>query len=324
MFGIIDNASGHFVGSTRYLSIDVEHSGIEIGYTFVSPDFQRSHINSNCKLLLMTHAFEVLGAVRVQLRTHKNNQKSRNAISRLGMKFEGILRAHRLLSTGEYRDTVLFSMLREEWPEAKNQLLNKIVGHHATQKKVKLTIAQDIKTLIEESPLAQVMIASNDNLYDQIVYLPLQLDTQRQVLTGHMSVNNKLAWLMENSPTVTVVFQGDDAYVSPLLHEKQVVPTWNYRRLHLSGKFCFLPPCDNESTVKKQVEQLEGSDWQFDDQPAKLMASMLAHIRCFEITIERLDKHFKLSANKPKSVRRSIANELMASGQLSLAQAHFD
>ena len=126
MFAIIDNASGVFVGSTRYCSIDTENSAIEIGFTFINEKFQRSHINSNSKLLLLTHAFEILGAVRVQLRTHEKNQKSRNAISRLGATFEGILRSHRLLSTGDYRNTALFSLLNDEWPDAKVNLQNKI------------------------------------------------------------------------------------------------------------------------------------------------------------------------------------------------------
>lgn len=324
MFGIIDNASGRFVGSTRYLSIDTDNSAIEIGYTFVNPEFQRSHINSNCKLLLITHAFEVLGAVRVQLRTHQKNQKSRNAISRLGMRYEGVFRSYVLLSTGEYRDTVFFSMLRDEWPAAKARLIDKIAGRVEQQTTGVVEIEKDVQALIEEFPLAQVMIASNDNLHDQIVYLPLQLDAQRQVLTGHMSVDNKLAWLMENSPRVTVVFQGDDAYISPLVHEKQVVPTWNYRRVHISGKFSFLPSSDNAERVKQQVMQFEGDDWRLDEQPTALMQSMLTHIRCFDIAIERLDKQFKLSCKKSKAVRESIASRLMADGQLSLAKAHSD
>jgi len=324
MFGIIDNASGQFVGSTRYCTIDVENSGIEIGYTFVNPQFQRSNINSNAKLLLLTHAFETLGAVRVQLRTHEKNQKSRNAISRLGLKFEGILRHHRLLSTGEYRDTALFSLLRSEWLQAKSNLEDKIAMRNQGAKPEAIVLSSDVISMIEEFPLAQIIIASNDNLHDQMIYLPLRLDKQNQLLTGHMSVGNKLAWLLENSPKVTVVFQGDDAYVSPLVHEKQVVPTWNYRRMHVSGQFKFLLLTENRESVAQQVRDFEGEQWTMDEQPEQLMNHMLANIRCFEIAIERLDIHAKLSAKKPKIVREAIAETLMNNGQHSLAKAHIN
>ncbi|OIQ47375.1 MAG: hypothetical protein BM565_06940 [Gammaproteobacteria bacterium MedPE] len=324
MFAIIDNATGRFVGSTRYLSIDVVNSTVEIGYTWINPDFQRTHINSNCKLLLLKHAFEELGAVRVQLRTHKRNQKSRNAISRLGMSFEGIFRHSVLLSTGEYRDTAMFSMVRDEWPSAKQRLEARIAGAKTPKEQPVCDISDAAAELIAEQPLAQIMIASNDNLIDQIIYLPLQLDRARRVLTGHMSVENKLAWLLDNSPSVTVVFDGGDNYVSPLVHQKQLVPTWNYRRLHISGQFSFLAASKNEETIKSQVLQFERDAWRYEQQSERLMTTMLTQIRCFEIAIDRLEIHQKLSAKKPMALREAIAKELVADGQLSLAKAHLE
>ncbi|MCG7532717.1 GNAT family N-acetyltransferase [Psychrobium sp. MM17-31] len=329
MFAIIDNATGRFVGSTRYLSIDVVNSTIEIGYTWVNPEFQRSHINSNCKLLLLTHAFEALGAVRVQLRTHKRNQKSRNAISRLGMQFEGIFRHNILLSTGEYRDTAMFSMLRDEWPQAKQRLMARIAGSASSVNAAKAAISDTANALMQEAPFAQIVVASNDNLLDQIIYLPLQLDRQRGVLTGHMASDNKLAWLLENSPRVVVVFDGGDNYVSPQVHAKQLVPTWNYRKLHISGQFSFLSTDENEAIIKAQVAQFEGGknqemQWQYEQQSPKLMATMLSQIRCFEIAIEQIQMHEKLSKHKPFELRKAIADELVADGQLSLANAHLD
>ncbi len=324
MFAIIDNATGRFVGSTRYLSIDVVNSTVEIGYTWINPDFQRTHINSNCKLLLLKHAFEELGAVRVQLRTHKRNQKSRNAISRLGMSFEGIFRHSVLLSTGEYRDTAMFSMVRDEWPSAKQRLEARIAGAKTPKEQPVCDISDAAAELIAEQPLAQIMIASNDNLIDQIIYLPLQLDRARRVLTGHMSVENKLAWLLDNSPSVTVVFDGGDNYVSPLVHQKQLVPTWNYRRLHIGGQFSFLAASKNEETIKSQVLQFERDAWRYEQQSERLMTTMLTQIRCFEIAIDRLEIHQKLSAKKPMALREAIAKELVADGQLSLAKAHLE
>ena len=156
-----------------------------------------------------------------------------------------------------------------------------------------------------------MIIASNDNLHDQIIYLPLRLDSEKNVLTGHLFIRNKVAWLLENGATVTLVFQGDDVYISPLLHEKIRVPTWNYRRVHISGQFNFLSPEQNKEQVRLQVEELEEDNWSMDSQPEQMIQGMLANIRCFEISIERVDKIFKLDQQKPFVVREAIAQELI-------------
>lgn len=330
MFGIVDNASGEFVGSTRYCSIDIENSGIEIGFTFINQRFQRSHINSNCKLLLLTHAFEELGAVRVQLRTHEHNKQSRKAIKRLGTTFEGILRSHRLLSTGEYRHTALFSLLNDEWPEAKVTLQKKTNRHlnkqdiQTEQKNITTPkLSNAAISMIQERSLAQILIKNSGDLHDHIIYLPLRLEpTAGGVLTGHLSIKNKVAHLLEHGADVTVVFEGGDAYISPLLHEKIKVPTWNYRRLHISGQLRCLSMAENKKKVTEQVEDYEGEQWVVDDQPVKLIDSMLANIRCFEISIERVDEIFKLVSEKPLVVRKAISDNLISNGQLSLAAAH--
>lgn len=125
-FVIIDNESNCIIGSTRYCTIRHADRGIEIGYTFITPKFQRSYVNTHAKFLLLQHAFEQLGAIRVELKTHEKNQKSRNAISRIGAVFEGVMRNHRILSDGNIRSTALFSITEQEWPEVKSNLLLKI------------------------------------------------------------------------------------------------------------------------------------------------------------------------------------------------------
>ncbi|MFT4927021.1 MAG: RimJ/RimL family protein N-acetyltransferase [Phenylobacterium sp.] len=125
-FVIIDKASGKLVGSTRYLSINHANFGIEIGHTFISPAFQRTYVNSHAKYCLLNHAFEQLGAIRVELKTHERNEKSRNAIARIGASFEGIARNNRILPDGTIRNTAIFAMTREDWPQAKQQLLTYI------------------------------------------------------------------------------------------------------------------------------------------------------------------------------------------------------
>jgi N-acetyltransferase len=121
-FVIADAASGRVVGSTRYGAIERQHRRLEIGWTWITPAFQRTAINSHAKWLLLNHAFETLGAHRVELKTDALNSKSRNAILRIGAKEEGILRKHVITQSGRIRDTVYFSILDTEWPEVKVKL----------------------------------------------------------------------------------------------------------------------------------------------------------------------------------------------------------
>lgn len=125
-FAIFDNYSEEFVGSTRYCSINAEDKSVEIGFTFITPEFQRSYINTHAKYCLLKQAFEELGAIRVEFKTHDQNKKSRNAITRLGAKFEGILRNQRILSDGSYRNTAIFSIIDSEWPSVKQNLQEKM------------------------------------------------------------------------------------------------------------------------------------------------------------------------------------------------------
>jgi len=135
-FAIFDNESGELVGSTRYCTIKREDRNIEIGFTFITPKFQRSYINTHAKYCLLKHAFEDLNAIRVEFKTHENNEKSRNAIARLGAKFEGVLRNQRILSDGTFRNTAIFSITEQEWPHVKEDLLTKLTSKTYQQKKV--------------------------------------------------------------------------------------------------------------------------------------------------------------------------------------------
>lgn len=129
-FAIFDNSSGEFVGSTRYCSINTEDKSLEIGFTFITPQFQRSYINTHAKYCLLKHAFENLNAIRVEFKTHEQNEKSRNAIARLGAKFEGILRNQRILSDGSYRNTAIYSVIESEWPAVNQNLQKKMEVSH--------------------------------------------------------------------------------------------------------------------------------------------------------------------------------------------------
>jgi RimJ/RimL family protein N-acetyltransferase len=122
-FVTIDKQSNTVIGSTRLFSVDEQHKKLELGYTFITPKFQRSYVNSHAKYLMLQHAFEVLNMVRVEICTHENNQQSRNAIARIGGQFEGILRKHRRAPNGDYRNTAMFSITDDEWPQVKAALL---------------------------------------------------------------------------------------------------------------------------------------------------------------------------------------------------------
>jgi len=114
------------IGTTSFLDLNPTHNSIEIGSTFYSKDFWRSFVNTEAKFLMLSEAFEVRGVERVTLKTDFLNQRSRNAIERIGAKFEGILRHHMRRPDGSWRDSAYFSILREEWPDVKQSLLGKL------------------------------------------------------------------------------------------------------------------------------------------------------------------------------------------------------
>ena len=116
-------ATGDIVGSTRYFNVEAAHRRLEIGHTWYAKRVQRTALNTEAKLLLLTHAFETLGCIAVEFRTSFFNFPSREAIARLGAKQDGILRHHQILPDGSLRDTVVFSIVAPEWPAVKKNLL---------------------------------------------------------------------------------------------------------------------------------------------------------------------------------------------------------
>ncbi len=125
-FVVRRTADGRVVGATTYCNIELEHKRLEIGYTWYAKSAQRTAINTECKLLLLTHAFQTLGCVAVEFRTSWLNHPSRAAIERLGAKLDGVLRSHRLSPDGSLRDTCVYSIIKHEWPAVRNNLLFKL------------------------------------------------------------------------------------------------------------------------------------------------------------------------------------------------------
>jgi N-acetyltransferase len=121
-FALIEKGSGRAIGSTRYANIDRFHHRLEIGWTWIARAWQRTAVNTEMKYLLLRHAFEALGCIRVELKTDSLNTRSRQAISRIGAREEGTFRNHMITSTGRIRHTVYFSIVKEEWPEVKAKL----------------------------------------------------------------------------------------------------------------------------------------------------------------------------------------------------------
>lgn len=116
------------VGSTRFGNIDEMNRKAEIGWTWICPEWQRTAVNSEAKLLMLTHAFEVWNCIRVELKTDAKNRKSRKAIKRIGAREEGTLRNHMITDTGRFRDSVYFSIIDREWPSVKAGLTSKLAG----------------------------------------------------------------------------------------------------------------------------------------------------------------------------------------------------
>lgn len=128
-FATIEKASGLAIGSTRYGNIEMAHRRLEIGWTWITPRWQRTVVNTEAKHLMLRHAFEHLGCMRVEFKTDVLNERSRNAILRLGAKEEGIFRKHMLTTTGRIRDSIFFSIIDTEWPEVKANLERKLESY---------------------------------------------------------------------------------------------------------------------------------------------------------------------------------------------------
>ena len=125
-FALVERSSGQIIGSTRYGNIDREHHRMEIGWTWVARQWQRTAINTEAKYLLLRHAFETLKCIRVELKTDSLNERSRAAILRIGAREEGTFRNHMITANGRIRHTVYFSILDSEWPEVKSRLEAKL------------------------------------------------------------------------------------------------------------------------------------------------------------------------------------------------------
>jgi len=128
-FAIVEKATGRTIGSTRYGNIDRTHHRVEIGWTWVARDWQRTAVNTEAKYLLLKHAFETLGCMRVELKTDSLNERSRAAILRIGAREEGIFRNHIITASGRIRHTVYFSIIDSEWPAVKAGLEARLASH---------------------------------------------------------------------------------------------------------------------------------------------------------------------------------------------------
>lgn len=126
-FVTIERSSGRIVGSTRFGNYDPANRRIEIGWTWIAPRWQRTAINTEAKYLMLSHAFEKLHCVRVELKTDVLNTRSRKAMLRIGAKEEGVLRKHSLVWDGRYRDSIYYSILDDEWPAVKQELQKMLI-----------------------------------------------------------------------------------------------------------------------------------------------------------------------------------------------------
>jgi RimJ/RimL family protein N-acetyltransferase len=128
-FTVVDGGLERVIGSTRYMDVQAANRSLEIGWTWYTPEAWRTVVNPEAKYLMLRHAFEDWGAIRVALKTDALNVQSQAAIRKLGARLEGILRNHRVRRDGTIRDTVLFSILDREWPSVKAALERRIADH---------------------------------------------------------------------------------------------------------------------------------------------------------------------------------------------------
>ncbi len=125
-FVTLDARTGALIGSTRYLTLRPEHRGLEIGWTWLAPSAWRTGANTEVKLLMLEHAFERLGCIRVEFQTNARNERSRAALEALPARFEGIFRKHRIVQRGQLRDTAYYSIIDDEWPEVRDNLRRRL------------------------------------------------------------------------------------------------------------------------------------------------------------------------------------------------------
>ena len=125
-FTTVERATGRIVGSTRYMTIEPPHRRLEIGYTWLAPAWQRTALNSEAKLLMLGHAFEQLGAIRVEFKTDARNEPSRRALQGIGATFEGVFRNHMIVQGGRLRDSAYYSVTRDEWPSVRAHLAARV------------------------------------------------------------------------------------------------------------------------------------------------------------------------------------------------------
>lgn len=132
-FAIFDKKTQRFAGSTSFGNISNKDQKLEIGWTWIGIDFQKTGLNLNCKYVLLKYLLEELDFERIELKTDERNQKSRTAIEKIGAKFEGILRSHILMRDGFRRSSVYYSILKQEWPEVKKMLEERIAKKYAVK-----------------------------------------------------------------------------------------------------------------------------------------------------------------------------------------------
>lgn len=132
-YAVRNNKTNNIVGTTRYYKVDEANRRVMIGYTWYANSVRRTSVNTECKLLLLREIFESYGAIAVEFRTHSENTASRNAIERLGAKFDGVLRNHQILRDGSIRDTAVYSIVADEWKSVKNDLESKLTKTNQLQ-----------------------------------------------------------------------------------------------------------------------------------------------------------------------------------------------
>jgi N-acetyltransferase len=127
-FATLDAPTGRPIGSTRYLTLRPAHRGLEIGWTWLAPSFWGTGANVEAKLLMLEHAFERLGCLRVEFKTDERNERSRGALAALPAQFEGVFRKHMIVRGNQYRDSAYYSIIDDEWPEVKANLRRRLAG----------------------------------------------------------------------------------------------------------------------------------------------------------------------------------------------------
>jgi RimJ/RimL family protein N-acetyltransferase len=267
-FAQIDVASNTVIGSTRFMNIALPHKRLEIGGTWIGKPWQRGKWNTEAKLLLLTHAFQELGCNRVEFKTDVNNTQSRINIERIGAKYEGVFRQHIIMPNGRLRDTAYYSMVKNEWQEAKHRLTEKLNDDYYREKGVNTVIRgtmHHIDRLAELFDAYRQFYEQPSDVAGAKAFLTERLHRQESVIFAALDSNGEIQGFTQLYPTFTSVGMRrawllNDLYVAEKARKQGLAEALLYKAreyaISTGAKYLMLETAVTNASAQRLYERL--------------------------------------------------------------------